>query len=77
MPASRGIIPTEGSNPHLSCLLHWQSGYLPLSSPGKFFIIKGCLLIGIMKYESITVESERGESKHFFEDQTEKIETRY
>ena len=28
-----------------------------------------------MKYESITVESERGESKHFFEDQTEKIET--
>ena len=35
MPSSRGIFPTQGSNPGL---LHWQAGYLPLShqgSPGR------------------------------------------
>ena len=25
-----GIFPTQGSNPHLLCLLHWQAYYLPL-----------------------------------------------
>ena len=27
----QGIFPTQGSNPHLLCLLHWQVGSLPLS----------------------------------------------
>ena len=27
----RGLFPTQGSNPHLLCLLHWQVGSLPLS----------------------------------------------
>ena len=36
MPASRGIILTEGSNPHLSCLLHWQADSLPPTPPEKF-----------------------------------------
>ena len=30
-----GIFPTQGLNPHLLCLLHWQAGYLPLAPPGK------------------------------------------
>ena len=29
------IFPTQGSNPHLLHLLHWQMGTLPLGPPGK------------------------------------------
>ena len=29
------IFPTQGSNPHLLCLLHWQANSLPLVTPGK------------------------------------------
>ena len=31
----QGIFPTQGSNPQLLCLLHWQVGSLPLVPPGK------------------------------------------
>ena len=31
----QGIFPTQESNPHLLCLLHWQAGSLPLWPPGK------------------------------------------
>ena len=31
----RGIFPTQGSNPRLLCLLHWQVGSLPLALPAK------------------------------------------
>ena len=31
----QGIFPTQGSNPCLLHLLHWQSGSLPLMQPGK------------------------------------------
>ena len=31
----QGVFPTQGSNPHLLCLLHWQAGSLPLVPPGK------------------------------------------
>ena len=31
----QGIFPTQGSNLHLLCLLHWQVGSLPLKPPGK------------------------------------------
>ena len=31
----QGIFPTQGSNPHLLCLLHWQVGSLPLSHLGS------------------------------------------
>ena len=37
----QGIFPTQGSNPHLSSLLHWQLGSLPLAPLGKPFIILG------------------------------------
>ena len=30
------IFPTQGLNPRLSCLLHWQAGTLPPPPPGKF-----------------------------------------
>ena len=35
----QGIFPTQESNQHLLCLLHWQVGSLPLEPPGK--LIKG------------------------------------
>ena len=31
----QGIFPTQGSNVHLWCLLHWQADSLPLALPGK------------------------------------------
>ena len=31
----QGIFPTKGSNPHLLCLLRWQTGSLPAEPPGK------------------------------------------
>ena len=31
----QGIFPTQGLNPHLLCLLHWQEGSLPTAPPGK------------------------------------------
>ena len=31
----QGIFLTQGSNPHLLCLLFWQAGSLPLAPPGK------------------------------------------
>ena len=33
--SSRGIFPTQGLNPRLLRLLHWQAGSLPLAPPGK------------------------------------------
>ena len=33
----QGIFLTQGSNPCLICLLHWQVGSLPLVAPGKLF----------------------------------------
>ena len=31
----QGIFLTQGSNPHLLCLLHWQACSLPRIPPGK------------------------------------------
>ena len=31
----QGIFQTQGSNPHLLHLLHWQGGSLPVAPPGK------------------------------------------
>ena len=31
----QGIFPTQGLNPHLLCLLHWQADSLPTVPPGK------------------------------------------
>ena len=34
----QGIFPTQGLNPHVLCLLHWQAGSLPLAPPGKLLL---------------------------------------
>ena len=31
----QGIFPTQGLNPSIFCLLHWQADSLPLAPPGK------------------------------------------
>ena len=38
-------FPTQGSNPHLLCLLHGQAGFLPLGQPGKpmYICIRVCI----------------------------------
>ena len=38
------IFPTQGSNLHFLCLLHWQVGSLPLAPPGKPWIISDNVL---------------------------------
>ena len=38
-PSSRGILPTQGSNLHLSCLLYWQASSLPLGPTKKPFCL--------------------------------------
>ena len=35
----QGIFPTQGSNPHLLCLLHWQASFLPPAPPGKTIVL--------------------------------------
>ena len=37
------IFPTQGSNPHLLCLLHWQAGSLPLVQLGKPMFIESVM----------------------------------
>ena len=44
MPSSRGIFPTQGSNPCLFCLLHWQVGSLPLAASRKPLNRSRCFL---------------------------------
>ena len=41
--SSRGIFLTEGLNPRLLCLLHWQAGSLPLSCQGRPAMPGKCL----------------------------------
>ena len=31
----QGIFPTQGLNPHLLCLLHWQAGSFTTEPPGR------------------------------------------
>ena len=41
------FFPTQGLNPRLLCLLHWQAGSLPLAPPGKpaVYIVAFLLLL--------------------------------
>ena len=41
----QGIFPTQGSNPCLLRLLHWQVSSLPLALPGKPLVYKYCEII--------------------------------
>ena len=42
----QGIFPTQGSNPYLLHLLHWQAGSLPLALPGRTFRSSGFISEG-------------------------------
>ena len=44
----QGIFPTQGLNPHLLCLLHWQVGSLPPAPPGKPLVLVQCLFSRIV-----------------------------
>ena len=41
----QGIFLTQGLNPCLLCLLHWQVGFLPLVTPGKPSSSYTCVII--------------------------------
>ena len=39
------IFPTQGLNPCLLCLLHWQAGSLPPAPPGKPIYVCVCVCV--------------------------------
>ena len=43
----QGIFPAQGSNPHLSHLLHWQVDSLPLVPSGKPVCLPCCCCLGL------------------------------
>ena len=45
MPCLQDIFLTQGLNPRLLCLLHWQAGSLPLVPPGKHVSVNPKFLI--------------------------------
>ena len=48
----QGIFLTQGLNPHLLCLLHWQAGSLPLVPPGTYKCsLLMCAPLNATKYE--------------------------
>ena len=46
------IFPTQGSNPHLLCLPHWQAGSLPLAPHGKSYVSVQKHLKGLSTWHS-------------------------
>ena len=64
----QGIFPTQGMNPHLLCLLHWQVGSLPLALPGKS---RG----GIQLNRILSAQWNTGKQKKFFFSSSEKLST--
>ena len=46
------IFPTQGSNPCLLCLLHWQAYSLPLAQPGSpvCLYLYGCVCVCVCVY---------------------------
>ena len=45
----QGNFPTQGLNPCLLCLLHWQAGSLPLVPPGKPYVcVCVCVCVCVM-----------------------------
>ena len=48
----QGIFPTQGSNPRLLCLLHWQTDSLPAEPLGKPDVIKA--RVNEVRIEGIT-----------------------
>ena len=55
MPSSRGFFQSQGLNPHLLCLLHWQVGDLPLALPGKPLPANMCVCVCVCVYIYICI----------------------
>ena len=49
----QGIVPTQGSNSHLLCLLHWQPDSLPLSHLGSPWIVDVSVLSPSVMFDSL------------------------
>ena len=49
----QGIFPTQGSNLHRLCLLHWQAGSLPVEPLGR--LVVHCRYLISVKYINIFV----------------------
>ena len=47
------MFPTQEANPHLLCLLNWQTGFLPLVQPGKPFK-ESCVCVCVCVYVCIS-----------------------
>ena len=70
----QGIFPTQGSNLHFLCLLHWQVGSLPLAPSGKpsersalhLFNISEHLLGAMLCYRQLAKASKIGKEWHSF-----------
>ena len=69
MPSSRGIFPTQGSNPHVLYLLPWQMSSLLLGPSGKPPIVLGACLsrawVGLQQWKR--PPPNQGHSKSFRE----------
>ena len=57
----QGVFPTQGSNPHLFCYLHWQAGSLPLAPPGIMSLAQ-CLSHGKQSLFIITAAAAAAKS---------------
>ena len=70
----QGLFPTQGWNPHLIHLLHWQAGSLPLVPTGSWFLYNKATRRDWKKYQKAGGESEfleieeRGASEHLEKD---------
>ena len=49
----QGILPTNGWNLCLLCLLHWQPGSLPLAPPGKSPLNKLLLMLLVSRFSRV------------------------
>ena len=49
----QGIFLTQGSNPHLLCLLHRQAGSLPLAPPGKPSVFHALAQLTVLSSERL------------------------
>ena len=57
----QGIFPTQGSNPRLLHLLHWQADSLPLAPPGKLIAYKN----GLMSFTKLHLKNHTFFSSNF------------
>ena len=72
----QGIFPTQGLNPHLLCLLHWQADALPLShlgSPYYTYILYIHIVIHLIGFVSLANPNTLNNRYKFLVIQDEKV----